>query len=57
LVAAFKTVSTRRVNDLGSTPGAKLWQRNYYERVIRNDKVLQAARRYIFDYPLAQGPA
>jgi putative transposase len=57
LVAAFKTVSTRRVNDLRSTSGVRLWQRNYYERVIRNDKALQAARRYIIDNPLLQGPA
>ena len=43
LVAAFKTVSTSRVNDLRSTSGVRLWQRNYYERVIRNDMSLQAA--------------
>jgi putative transposase len=51
LVAAFKTVSTRRVNDLRSTSDVRLWQRNYYERVIRSDKVLQAARRYIVNNP------
>jgi putative transposase len=47
LIGAFKTVSTRRVNDLRSIPGASLWQRNYYEHVIRNEESLQAARRYI----------
>ena len=57
LVAAFKTVSTRRVNDLRSTPGARLWQRNYYERVVRNDKALQATRRYIVNNPSLHGPA
>ena len=57
LVAAFKTVSTRRVNDLRSTPGAILWQRNYYERVVRNDKALQATRRYIITNPSLHGPA
>ena len=51
LVAAFKTVSTRRVNDLRSTSGVRLWQRNYYERVIRNDQALQATRRYIVNNP------
>src|SRR5918994_7193191 len=51
LAAAFKTVSTRRVNDLRSTSGVRLWQRNYYERVIRNDKSLHAARRYIVNNP------
>jgi putative transposase len=51
LIAAFKTVSTKRVNDFRCTPGAKLWQRNYYEHVIRNGESLQAARRYIVDNP------
>ncbi len=30
LIGAFKTVSTKRVNKMRGTPGAKLWQRNYY---------------------------
>jgi len=47
LMGAFKTVSTQRVNDIRSTPGAKLWQRNYHERVIRNSISLRALRRYI----------
>ena len=47
LIGAFKTVSTRRVNDLNGTPGAQLWQRNYHERVIRNSLALDALRRYI----------
>jgi putative transposase len=51
LIGAFKTVSTRRVNGLRSTSGVRLWQRNYYERVIRNDKALQATRRYIVNNP------
>jgi putative transposase len=51
LVAAFKTVSTQRVNDLRDTPGASLWQRNYYEHVIRKGASLQAARRYILNNP------
>jgi putative transposase len=51
LIGAFKTVSTQRVNDLRDTPGASLWQRNYYEHVIRNGASLQAARRYIVNNP------
>jgi hypothetical protein len=31
---------------------ARLWQRNYYERVIRNDRELDRVRRYIRDNPL-----
>jgi putative transposase len=47
LIGAFKTVSTNRVNDIRSTPGVTLWQRNYYERAIRNSISLRALRRYI----------
>jgi len=51
LIAAFETVSTKRVNDLRSTPGAQLWQRNYYERIVRDDLSLRHIRRYIVNNP------
>jgi REP-associated tyrosine transposase len=51
LIGAFKTVSTKRVNDIRSTPGARLWQRNYYERVIRNGASLDSIRHYIANNP------
>lgn len=51
LIGAFKTVSTRRVNEIRSTPGAKLWQRNYYEHVIRDDPSLRRIRQYIANNP------
>jgi putative transposase len=30
-----------------NTPGAKVWQRNYYDRIIRSEKELQNIRDYI----------
>lgn len=51
LVGAFKTVSTKRINQLRDTPGAHFWQRNYYEKIIRNERQLDALRRYIIDNP------
>lgn len=51
LIGAFKTVSTRSVNDIRSTPGSQLWQRNYYERVMCNPVSLRALRRYIANNP------
>ncbi|MGC8720950.1 MAG: transposase, partial [Thermodesulforhabdaceae bacterium] len=36
LIGAFKTVSTKHINTLRGTPGTSLWQRNYYEHIIRN---------------------
>jgi REP element-mobilizing transposase RayT len=51
LIGAFKTISTRRINDVRSTRGARVWQRNYYEHVVRNSLQLRHARRYIADNP------
>jgi len=49
LVGAFKTVSTKQVNIIRNTPGRKLWQRNYYEHIIRNEEELNHIRQYIID--------
>jgi len=51
LVGAFKTVSTKHINEIRGTLGVPVWQRNYYERVIRNDEELNRVRRYIIDNP------
>ena len=51
LMAGFKSAVTKGVNEMLQTPGVKLWQRNYYERVIRNEKELCAVRKYIQDNP------
>ena len=52
IVRAFKTFTSRRINELRGTPRVPAWQRNYYERVIRNDKELDAIRQYIADNPV-----
>ncbi len=52
LIGAFKTVSTKQVNRAQSTPGQPLWQRNYYERVIRDDEEWNRIREYIADNPM-----
>ena len=52
LIGAFKTVSTKQINLLNQTPGAALWQRNYYEHIIRNDDDLRRIREYICNNPL-----
>ena len=52
LIGAFKTVSTKRINQIRGAPRLPVWQRNYYEHVIRNDEELNAVRQYIVDNPL-----
>jgi len=51
IVRSFKSVVTRRINIMRNTPGAPVWQRNYYEHIIRTDRALNAIRRYIADNP------
>ncbi len=51
LVGAFKTVSTKQMNIIRNTPGRKLWQRNYYEHIIRSEEELNHIRQYIVDNP------
>lgn len=51
IVGNFKSVTARRINRMRKTPGAPVWQRNYYDRVIHDDEVLQEIRRYILENP------
>ncbi|WP_258367085.1 transposase [Mesotoga sp. TolDC] len=37
-VSRFKAAATVRANELHGTPGKSIWQRNYYEHVIRSEK-------------------
>lgn len=52
IVGAFKTVAARSINARGGTTGQRVWQRNYYERVIRNEDELRYIREYIRNNPL-----
>jgi len=52
LVGAFKTVSTKQINLIRDTPGTVVWQRNYYENIIRNEASLHRIRQYIYNNPL-----
>jgi REP element-mobilizing transposase RayT len=52
IVRAFKSAVTRRVNELRFTPGARVWQRAFYEHVIRGQEGLFRLREYIRSNPL-----
>jgi putative transposase len=51
VVRSFKSRASREINAHRGTPGAAVWQRNYYERIIRDEHGLQAMRQYIVDNP------
>ena len=50
-VGGFKSVVTTRINHLRGTPGVPVWQRNYYEHIIRDEESLNRIRQYIADNP------
>jgi putative transposase len=56
VVHRFKTLTTKRYTDGVKQSGwvpfpGRLWQRNYYEHIIRDDASLDRIRQYIADNP------
>jgi REP element-mobilizing transposase RayT len=50
-VRSFKSNTTRRINNIRRAAGAPVWQRNYYEHVVRDDADLARIRQYIRENP------
>jgi REP element-mobilizing transposase RayT len=50
-IAGFKSTATVRVNRCRRMPGEPVWQRNYHDRIIRTERHLHAACRYIYQNP------
>jgi putative transposase len=47
IIAYFKYQSTKMINKINDTPGNPVWQRGYYDRIIRSNKELNNIRDYI----------
>ncbi|HEX5497605.1 MAG TPA: transposase, partial [Thermomicrobiales bacterium] len=47
IVRSFKAAVSREARQAGVDAGAAVWQRNYFERVIRNEQELARFRAYI----------
>lgn len=52
IIQNFKSVSTRKINQARVMAGVPVWQRNYYERVVRDEVELAQFRQYIRENPL-----
>jgi putative transposase len=52
VVRTFKSISAILLNRRLSRTGRPLWQRNYYEHIIRNERSLNAIRNYILNNPI-----
>lgn len=50
-IDSIKSAVTKRINKLRNTPGKPVWQRNYYEHIIRNENDLNRIRKYILNNP------
>jgi len=51
IVGSFKSAVTNRVNKIRNTPRTTIWQRGYFEHVIRDDHSLDKIRDYIATNP------
>lgn len=51
MVQNFKSVAARKINKLWGTPGTTVWQRNYWEHIIRNEETHQRIANYIISNP------
>jgi len=51
VIQNFKSVTTRKIHQLDGYHGMRVWQRNYYEHIIRIERELNTIRKYIIDNP------
>lgn len=52
IIRVFKSISAIKVNSILGRTGLSLWQRNYYEHIVRNKKELNQIREYVQNNPL-----
>jgi putative transposase len=52
IIGAFKTTAATRINKLRGVIGAPVWQKSYYDRIIRNDYELEQIQEYIRNNPI-----
>jgi len=52
IIGSFKAAASKQINVLNSISRESIWQRNYYEHIIRNESSLEKIREYICNNPL-----
>jgi len=52
IIGSFKSATSKRIRGLDNNHRKRLWQRNYYEHVIRNERDHQAIYDYILANPI-----
>jgi REP element-mobilizing transposase RayT len=51
-VAWFKFITTKKINELNGEQRQVIWQRSFYDHIIRNDEDYYESARYIEENPL-----
>jgi len=51
IIRSYKSTVAKRINALREAPGVPVWQRDYYEHIIRDEKELARIREYILNNP------
>jgi putative transposase len=51
IVGQFKSFAAKRINHVRGTPAAQVWQRNYFERILRTEDEFNLTRHYIDGNP------
>jgi putative transposase len=51
IIRGFKTFSAKAINKERGLRGIPVWQRSYYDRIIRNELELDRVRQYIINNP------
>jgi len=52
VIHGFKTWTARKVNEMRDTMGSPVWQRSFYDHIIRDERSLNKIREYIVNNPL-----
>jgi predicted acetyltransferase len=52
LISGFKSSVTKQINLIRNTPGEPIWQRNYWDHIIRNDESFDKIEDYIINNPM-----
>ncbi len=52
IVRSFKSAVTKKINELRNTDGSRVWQRNYYEHIIRDEQSHNRIIEYIDQNPI-----
>ena len=51
IIGFFKMNSAKQINHNLNRTGTSVWQRNYYDHIIRNEQSLNRIRQYIYNNP------